>query len=169
VDGICKAADEIVTLGKHINVKNRQAGAEFIGMPEWADDIKSEILKNGTRYFANKSYSGSRASITTPLAVDGDVTINCESLDISAGIFTTGGISLNVSRLKGIEGGKIVICSEKGNIEINASKFELNGLIYAPKGTVVINAGEFILSGNIIADTILIRGGSVKIKNEISK
>ncbi|WP_237266844.1 putative Ig domain-containing protein [Thermoclostridium stercorarium] len=139
VDGICKAAGEIVTLGKHINVKNRQAGAEFIGMPEWADDIKSEILKNGTRYFANKSYSGSRASITTPLAVDGDVTINCESLDISAGIFTTGGISLNVSRLKGIEGGKIVICSEKGNIEINASKFELNGLIYAPKGTVVIN------------------------------
>lgn len=40
-----------------------------------------------------------------------------------------------------------------------------NGLIYSLKGTAVINASDFTMSGSIVANSILIKGKRINIKN----
>ena len=50
-----------------------------------------------------------------------------------------------------------------GDININATKANVYGLIYAPKGTVSINVSEFDLVGTIIAKEIKLNGSYVRI------
>ena len=53
------------------------------------------------------------------------------------------------------------IYSSNGDISIQASTVDLNGLIYAPNGKVLISAGNIDFEGLIIADEIEVNGNDV--------
>ena len=52
-----------------------------------------------------------------------------------------------------------LLCSEKGDIKIQATAFEGEGLIYAPEGTVTINVSKFDYIGSVVAKRVIIQAG----------
>ncbi len=53
--------------------------------------------------------------------------------------------------------------TQEGNIIVNATKVELDGLLYAPNGNITINAGTVDITGTIIANDVTINASDVKI------
>ena len=89
---------------------------------------------------------------------------NSSKVKVNSNIIASRNISFNNSLINSDSGKVIAICSENGNISINTSSCNLNGLIYAPNGTVTINCSSFDFKGSIIAKKIVIKGS----KNNIS-
>ncbi|MDO5155996.1 MAG: hypothetical protein Q4D51_08520 [Eubacteriales bacterium] len=58
------------------------------------------------------------------------------------------------------DGGRIVLLSENGDINISGSKIVINGILAAPNGTVRINADEVTINGRIYAKGIELSGTS---------
>lgn len=165
VDGICKSVGEIVAIGNNVNIKTKEVNAETIEMPDWTGNIRAGALKNGKQYNTDKIFAGDEINLTMPAIFNGSLSVDCTTLNLSKTIYSSGSISVNASECKSIGEERVVICSENGDIVINTSNFELNGLIYAPNGTVVINANSFTLNGKIVANNVLIRGSKISIKN----
>lgn len=60
----------------------------------------------------------------------------------------------------------VVLCSQNGDISIEALRFNGNGLIYAPNGTVTIRASEVNYTGTIFAKKIRIQADCIKINQQ---
>lgn len=122
--------------------------------------MQTYFTENCDLYEEEYVYSDMNIHINNPIfcynniSLDGNVALN-SNLGSLMNIHITGEVkNANTS----------VVYSKYGDITIeNDSTANINGLIYAPLGTLTINSPNINLNGVIIADKIVINGGSVNI------
>jgi|GEM_PF-2782741 len=148
----------------NVEVASITENADIISLPEdIVANIKNIALEDAYIFDKSKMYNGNIVNLDKAVIANGDITFNSSNLRLNGYVIAKNDISFNTSKITSDNSKGIVICSEGGNIRINSSTVEINGIIYAPKGTVTINCASFILKGRIIADKIIIRGSKQKI------
>ena len=97
-------------------------------------------------------------TITVPISFSHS-NIYCKTVNISADIQSTNDIMICCDELSSSE--CQYVSSENGNITINVTDCNLNGILYAPNGSVTINANTINFTGIIIAKDITINSNTV--------
>ena len=106
---------------------------------------------NVDTYTEDYSYEDTNVNITEPLEVEGKLELT-GNINLSTGLKALEDINLN-GEVKNTN--ESVICSETGDIIIDTTNVNLNGLVYAPEGCVDITAQNLNMNNVIIiADTI---------------
>ena len=136
-----------------INIAKKQEQAETLTVKDYTRDIEADIKNDGEEYLQLDMYNST--TITVPTFCQGTTGAYCTTLDIAKPLVSDGSIFINCN--------ETTIGSVNGDININATKANVYGLIYAPKGTVSINVSEFDLVGTIIAKEIKLNGSYVRI------
>lgn len=72
-------------------------------------------------------------------------------------------ITFNLNNFKSGENNKVLYYVTDGNINIDATNSEINGILYAPKGKVIFNGYNLKINGRIIADQIVLNGSLIEI------
>ncbi|MEY8327994.1 hypothetical protein AALB81_01475 [Lachnospiraceae bacterium 48-33] len=83
-------------------------------------------------------------------------------LDITNTLVSESDINIDAST---IIGKTAVLCSKNGNIYINASDMNFEGIIYSPNGKVVFHGNNFDFNGVIIAESIELSGENINMYN----
>lgn len=124
-------------------------------------NIDDNVIINENLQVSNDVYSNEVSVYSL-----GTTDIYSGTCNIQAAIVSEENINIGTSK---ITGKNMILCSKNGNISINASDIELQGIIYAPNGKVSINGDRVLLDGIIIADTVEIFGGSIILINTNSE
>ncbi len=131
----------------NLNVNGEKKEHANEKMPIILDQIYDEFFSGEVNtYYDDYTYSGTNIDINIPiddqgtLSVDGNISLT-SSLKALNDVILTG-------EIKSVENS--VICSEVGNITIDAKNVDLNGLIYAPYGTVSIKTPNLNLNNVVI-------------------
>lgn len=156
LDGTASSACNISASGWKINIPEKQENAEPLALPDFREQIRkdmesAEMLEELTSY--------SSTEITVPTICNQTTGAWSNDVKLLASLLSEGGISLNANTVTIGEETPVVLCSETGNISIQATKVTGTGLIYAPEGTVTINVSEFNFKGTIIAKEIRVQAG----------
>lgn len=146
------AAHGMVSLqGGRMEYSDKKEKIDAVALPDYIDQIKTD-MKQSELLEEIAFYNSSE--VTNPVICEGTTGMWCNDIKIEAGLVSNGTIKLNANTVSCGTQQKTVLCSEQGDICIQATQFEGNGLIYAPNGTVVINVNELNYTGTIIAKNI---------------
>lgn len=157
INGICSSGEVPNMWVQSINIVESLTGAEPIEMPNAVNEIK-EIAAIDAEVSDNLQITdyGTGIELDNSVISSNAVQINGTNLTSSGYIVSRNNISFNVGNLRSANDTGIVICSSDGDININTSKAEIKGTLYAPNGTVYINVSDFKLTGRIIAKKIVV-------------
>jgi cytoskeletal protein CcmA (bactofilin family) len=144
---------DITTNGSN-NIGSQSGGAQFIGMPDYSQQIASTAAQH---YSGNKIFNGS-VDVSGSIYVEGNAILN-GSVSSTGAILANGDIIVNGSAT--ITGsGQVCLYSANGDILVNGSSFlgaNASAIIYAPNGRVTIN-GSVHFHGRIVANEVRING-----------
>ena len=162
--GFARTVGTVNPSGWITSMTGAQEQIQPLTIPDWSlsilakeDDMPSvsetdltaqdSIIANGY-YYTNGSITINGAEFTgdTVIVAHGDITYNVNSLN--TGEEATG---------------RILLYSEEGNITINGTQIEVNGILYAPNGRVSINAYNTTLNGRIVADKFSYNGSILNV------
>lgn len=133
----------------------------YVEMPQIVGEIKDEIRETATVYGGYTSFNNT--VLSGDMIVNGDVGIYSSICSTeNSVIVATGNIQMGLENIQSSNEGFLFMCSEKGNIQINAMDSELNGILYAPNGYVMIT-GNLHLNGRIIAKQINYYGSNLTV------
>ncbi len=141
--------------GWRVNIDERNQFVDEVPMPDWSyyiNDKASEL----DAIDSSKFNSSNVISANGYCYVDGDITIAGTTFDGDVIIVASGNITYNVDEISG--DGRVLLYSENGNITINGSSINVNGLLYAPNGRVTIRAYETNLNGRIVSNEFYYEG-----------
>lgn len=132
-----------------------------VELPQIVPEIRDEIREDATVYSGYTSFQNTILSGNA--IVNGDVGIYSSTCSVgNSVVVATGNIQMGLDYLSSADGGTLFLCSENGNIQINASSSELKGIFYAPNGYVMIT-GDLNLKGRIIAKQIFYYGSNLTV------
>lgn len=149
-------------------------GIDPLDMPDWSDSI---LAKEDIMPTIDMAIIASQHSIYANgfLYIDGDITIDSAYFTGTGDIVivANGNITYNVDTLtsnneEDEQTGRILLYSEEGNITINGTQIEINGILYAPNGRVSINAYNTTINGRIVADRFSYSGSILNVTADIS-
>lgn len=155
LNGKVDAANSIITNGWKINIDERNENAEVVTMPDW--DSRIHKMAGAYEYSEDNIVRiEDRNVISGAVKTTGNVEISGTTFDGDCYIIADGDITYNVNNF--ISTGRVVLYSRSGNIEINGTNIDMNGIIYAPNGTVAFNSNIANINGRIFADKINFSG-----------
>lgn len=102
--------------------------------------------ENVTTYTEDYIYEDLNININNPIDVDGFIELT-GNINLNSGIKAFDDVTL-YGEVKNAN--NAVICSETGNIKIETSNVNFNGLIYAPYGNIVIDSDNLNLNNVVI-------------------
>ena len=151
--------------GSIINVPNRVSSpAAIIPMPDFSADVKSEASAAGTYFTSSKLYNGGTINVNSSVYVDGgSLTIAGSNFSGQGCMVATGNIQLNGSMIRSSSSSSVCLYSKNGDIQLNTSGLQIDGILYAPNGFIQINASNININGRVIAKKVQINGSNVKI------
>jgi hypothetical protein len=155
VNGRIDAVGKITTNGWKTEITQRNKAAEAVEMP----DFSKAIIENAgecTYYEKSPSYIQDKNIVSGSIMVNGNVNISGTTFEGDCYIIAEGDITYNVQTFN--SKGRVVLYSKTGNITINGSDIDINGILYAPKGKVSFNTYDTTLNGRIYADNISFNG-----------
>ncbi|MBR6402506.1 MAG: glycohydrolase toxin TNT-related protein [Eubacterium sp.] len=159
-----KKIDITTASGKEFQkVGSKKEKADKIEIPDISNDIKENVLENGTVYKNDKFFDSDKVVVDKPILSEGHMTFSSTSFLGQGIIYAKKNITYNVGSIATPRDSRVFLMSEAGNITINGSSINLNATIYAPNGIVNINANEFHLNGRIIAKAVNINGSIIEI------
>ncbi len=164
ITGVCEAVNNITVNGSQMDIDNRIPHAPFVEMPDFSEQIKSQAEKTGTSYPSSKTYSGSYINVDQPIYVNGDLTVNGSHFRGKGCVLVTGNIVFNGSNLYDSTGDAVCFYSQNGNITINGSNAELNGIVYAPNGTITMNGSNQTIYGRVIGKNLTFNGSGLTVE-----
>ena len=136
----------------------------ILEMPDWSESIlaKGEILPaidpqalvSQDQVVANGYYYTEDSITIEGTDFTGDVVIVAK-----------GDITYNVDTLNADEEvtGRVLLYSQEGNITINGSQINIQGVLYAPQGKISINAYDTTLNGRIVANSFSYNGSILNV------
>ncbi|MBR6483470.1 MAG: cellulose binding domain-containing protein, partial [Clostridiales bacterium] len=128
IEGVVMTVGTIQPSGWQMYMSGSEENILPIEMPDWSE----EIIQRADSVEEN------------------DVTISDETLSGDLIIVSEGDITLNADTISGE--GRIILYSINGDITINGTQAEINGILYAPNGQVTLNAYDMTINGRIVAD-----------------
>ncbi|MDP4178886.1 MAG: cell wall-binding repeat-containing protein [Bacillota bacterium] len=150
------AVKNISAYGWIIDIKNKIQNSQNLNLPNYSNDILNDV-KSG-EYKVQQLSSNNDLQIKVPTLCNDAISSYCTNISVGKNLISQKSVTLNANNVKLGGDEKIVLCSLKGDITINASTLDANGLIYAPNGTVYINVSRCDLKGTIIAKEIKFQG-----------
>lgn len=163
ITGACEAVTTISVNGSQIEINDRVPNAEVVEMPDFSETIRLQAQAGGTYYTGNKTFDGSYLNLTTPIYVDGDVTITGSHFSGRGSIIATGSLIFNGSNLKDSQDAAICFYSKEGDVTINGSHAELDGIIYAPNGNITMNGSNQTIHGRVIGQALTFNGSGLTV------
>ncbi|MGE4483681.1 MAG: hypothetical protein AB7C97_01060, partial [Oscillospiraceae bacterium] len=166
IGDICQAS-MFSTNGSSINIGTKiTSPATVIDMPDFSDVIQDAAEEAGQAYSGNKIYNGSRISVDSPIYVNGNLTINGSNFEGTGIVLVSGDISFNGSNLMCSSDSAVCFYSANGDITINGSGAQLDGIVYAPNGTITMNGSNQTINGRVIGNEITFNGSGITIVSE---
>ncbi|MCM1508445.1 MAG: VWA domain-containing protein [Ruminococcus flavefaciens] len=155
LNGKVDAVNSVIANGWRVNISEKNENAEPNDMPDWDSRIHKAA---GAYEFSNEDVVKvqDRNIIDGAIKTAGNVEIYGTTFDGNCYIIADEDITYNVNNF--ISTGRVVIYSRNGNITINGSNIDINGILYAPKGTVAFNSNIANINGRIFADKINFSG-----------
>ena len=155
LNGKVDAVNTITTNGWQINIDERNENAEKEAMPDWDARIHKMA---GAYEFTDEDVVRihDKNVIDGAVKTTGKVEISGTTFDGNCYIIADGDITYNVNDF--ISTGRVVLYSRNGNITINGTNIDMNGIMYAPNGTVAFNSNIANINGRIFADKINFSG-----------
>lgn len=160
--GRAVSADKICTAGWKINMGDREEQAEPRYLPDYETALLKEIEMSGEKVKEIQAYNS--IDIMTPVLCRTSTGAYCPSVHIESHLICDGSVVFNANTIQSGEQNPSVICSQNGDITIQATKLTGQGMIYAPRGTVTINVSELDYTGSIIAEKIKIQAGYIHLR-----
>ncbi len=155
VDGRIDAAGSVTTNGWKTEITECNESVAIVPMPDFDAAIFKEAAPFET-HEESPAYIQDTNIINNSIKVNDDVTISGTTFEGDCYIIAEGNITYNVQEFNTT--GRVVLYSRNGNITVNGSTININGILYAPNGSVNFNTYETTLNGRIIADTINFSG-----------
>ncbi|SEV82810.1 RHS repeat-associated core domain-containing protein [Ruminococcaceae bacterium KH2T8] len=169
MDGTIYAGGTISADGWRIEVTDMVEDSEVFEMPDWSESI---LAKEDMYPEIDIADLESQDQILTSgyYYSEDDITINGTTFTGDVIIVSKGDITYNVETLNyGEEAtGRILLYSEEGDITINGSRIEINGMLYAPNGRVSFNTYDTTINGRIIADEFSYSGSILNVTADYS-
>lgn len=161
LDGKADTVGTVTANGWKINIPEKNENIEASAMPDLEEAI---LAKAGdyTYYSESPSYIQDTNIINGSIMVAGDVIISGTNFEGDCYIIADGDIVYNVNSLNTT--GRLVLYSRNGNITVNGTNINIDGIMYAPKGKVSFNANETTVNGRIWGDTVNLSGSIFNIK-----
>lgn len=155
LNGNVNAVDSISAYGWKVNIEERNEHIEKEEMPDWDSRI---IAMAGDYETSDEDIVKieDKNVIDGALNTTGNVIISGTTFDGNCYIIADGNITYNVNDFK--SSGRVVLYSRNGNITINGTNIDVNGIMYAPNGKVVFNSNVANINGRIFADKINFSG-----------
>ena len=154
VSGACRTVGSPNIYGWKLDVPQKIT-TEALDLPDYRGKILQEMQQSGT---VQDLFCYNSTEIQEPVICSRTTGAWCPDLKINADLACQGNISLNTNTLSAGETEPVVVMSQKGDITVNCTDFQFNGLLYAPEGTVSINVNQCRLAGTIIAKEIKLSG-----------
>lgn len=152
--------------GSRLSIGSRiVSAAPLVDMPDFSDLIKTEAQAAGRAYEGDQTFTGSGIEVDTPIYVHGNVTINGGGFTGKGVILASGDITFNGSSLTNCAQDAVCFYSGGGNIIVNGSDVELDGMVYAPLGSVTMNGSNQTIRGRVIADSVNFNGSGIHINS----
>ena len=155
LNGKVDAVNTITTNGWQINIDERNENVDKESMPDWDARIHKMA---GAYEFTDEDVVRiqDKNVIDGAVKTTGKVEISGTTFDGDCYIIADGDITYNVNDF--ISTGRVVLYSRNGNITINGTNIDMNGIMYAPNGTVAFNSNIANINGRIFADKINFSG-----------
>lgn len=155
VNGKIDSVQKVLPLGWKIDIAERNSEVAAEEMPDWDERIHHmagdyEYSEDDIVLVQDKNV------ISGAVKTAGDVKISGTSFEGDNYIIADGDIVYNVDKF--VSNGRVVLYSRNGNIIINGSDIDFNGIIYAPNGYVQFNTNEVDINGRVFADNIFFSG-----------
>lgn len=161
LDGKASTAGILSLAGGKMELAEREEGIEPPALPDYTGEILRDIENENDVVDEFAAYNSTE--ITVPTICQSTTGAWCNDVRINASLISEKGISLNANTISCGTDDKVVLCSQDGDIQMQATKFHGSGLIYAPNGTVTINVSEFHYTGTIIAKKIKIQASYINL------
>ena len=169
MEGYARTVGTVQPAGWITDMTGVEEGIDPLPMPDWSEAI--EAKEDLMPAIAPDAFTSQNSIIVNGYYyVDDDLTINSSSFSGEGDvvIVASGNITYNVDTLapdneEDEQTGKILLYSEEGNVTINGTQIELNGIIYAPQGSVTINAYDTTINGRIVADRFSYSGSILNV------
>ena len=161
IDGNIDAVNGIVTYGWKQEIGGKNENCEKEKMPDWDARILKmaegcEVSNEDIVRIEDKNVAEGALRTT------GNVEISGTTFEGNCYIIADGDIVYNVDEFKST--GKVLLYSRNGDIIINGSEIDLNGIMYAPNGSVSFNTYITNVNGRIFADSIHLNGSIFNVK-----
>jgi len=163
ITGACEAVGTVTVNGSQIDIPNRLPGSAYIEMPDFSDAIKQQAQAAGQAYSGSKTFSGSYLDVSSPIYVDGNVTVNGSHFCGRGCVLATRSITFNGSHLNETPSDAVCFYSKNGNITVNGSNAVFEGILYAPSGSITLNGSNQTVHGRVIGNTVTINGSNLQI------
>lgn len=163
ITGNCEAVSGISINGSNINIPNKISNASHVDMPDFSEKFILKAQENGEIYLGNKSYNSSNINIENNIYIDGNVSINGSNFTGTGGIIASGDITFNGSNLTNTTNDAVCFYSINGDININGSNANLDGILYAPNGKITLNGSNQTINGRVIGNQVRFNGSNSSI------
>ncbi|MBR6404012.1 MAG: cellulose binding domain-containing protein, partial [Eubacterium sp.] len=164
MEGYARTVGTVQPAGWITDMTGAEEGIEPVEMPDWSESILAKYDMMPT--IAPEAFDTQDIILANGFYYTEDsITINGTTFTGDAVIVARGDITYNVNSLTADEEatGRILLYSEEGNITINGSRIEVNGILYAPQGRVSINAYNTTINGRIVADRFSYNGSILNV------
>jgi len=113
----------------------------------------------GTEYNEETVLTEEKLNLENSISVNGDLTLDRTTFENKGYIMADKNIQYDAVNVE--DDYSLFLYSRNGNITIEGTTLNLNGIIFAPKGKIEINAKNVVLNGMIIADSVELNGTNV--------
>lgn len=165
LNGECNVAGKIIKKSSYADIQKSLDNIVKLRVKDYVGEIEALVPKDHAYVKGDMSYSGGKTTIEKDIIVSGTITATSPIINISSYVIANNDIKINTSTMNTNKDKPLILVSKNGNIDINASYADINGIIYAPNGTVRIVSSSFNLNGKIIAKNIIFECSSVTIKD----
>ena len=159
-----EAVGTVTTNGSRISIGTMAPGASDMDMPDYSAPIATAAEAAGQVYTSNYTINGGHIT-SDPIYVQGDnnrLTVNGSSFTATGALMADGNITINGSGMATGDS-QVAFYSKNGDITVNGSNYELNGVLYAPNGKITINGSKTTVNGSVVGNEVRINGSSITV------
>ena len=165
LEGAVDAVGSVTTYGWISEVEERNEGVNKEEMPDWDARILA-MAGNAEKSDADIVRIEDKNVAEGALITSGNVIISGTTFEGNCYIIADGDITYHVNDF--ISAGKVLLYSRNGNVYIDGTNIDLNGIIYAPHGAVAFNTNITNIKGRVFADKIRFSGSIFNIEGSDS-
>lgn len=167
ITGVCDAVGSIAVHGTDMDIANRRPYYDFISLPDYSSEVKSQIEAVGAMYASDVSFTGSSINVENSIYVDGEVHLGGNNITGCGSILSEGDMHINGNMINTSTDDAVCLYSN-GDIHINGTGIVISGLLYAPHGKIYIDGNDVTITGKVVANEIVFAGNTVNITDNDS-